>query len=667
MAGRKVTIEFLGKDHSAGRTASDLEQKFGKLGARMNRVGQVSGRILAGGLLLVAAAAVKAGQAAADDELAQAKLAQTLRKATGATDAQIASIEDWITQQGMLLGVTDDELRPAISKLAAATGDVTEAQKLATLAMDVSAGAHKDLNQVVEALQKAQNGSVGGLSRLGVATKNAAGETKSFDEIQKDLAKTYSGAAAAAADTTAGKQKILQTRFAELQEEVGERLQPALLRLTDAGLKVVDWIERNQTTTAVLAGTIGGLLAVTWGVTKAIAVWTAVTKLAAAAQIIFTNVQWALNIAMSANPIGLVVAGLVLLVGGLILAYKKSDTFRAIVDKAFSVVGAAAKWMWENAIKPAFAGIKVAIEAVGKAGTWLWNNALQPAFKFIISGVAKILEMWADMLKTLGKVPGFGWAKSAADAMQNAANKANTLANNLTKIKDKDVTVTIRYRMLGGPGRDDPDYQGHGPSRTRGRSLGDVLETSGKKGEKALERLRDSLSKTRELFKGLKDSVAGAFTSGLFDATNSTDFVSNLSSTSGKLGALKAAFKTLTGWGLKPAFLAQLFQSGNADLILDLAKNQASAVEAGTLFGGITAASGELGGMVAQNQYGEEIASLQSQIAELKGGKGRVGDTYNLNVSMGLVTDPVAAGREMVKAFRQLERATGRQFLVSAS
>jgi phage-related protein len=46
--------------------------------------------------------------------------------------------------------------------------------------------------------------------------------------------------------------------------------------------------------------------------------------------------QWALNAAMSANPIGLVVLAIAALVAGFVLAYKKSDTFRAIVDTAMN-------------------------------------------------------------------------------------------------------------------------------------------------------------------------------------------------------------------------------------------------------------------------------------------------------------------------------------------
>lgn len=53
--------------------------------------------------------------------------------------------------------------------------------------------------------------------------------------------------------------------------------------------------------------------------------------------------QWLLNAALNANPIGVLVVGLGLLIGGLILAYKKSSTFRGIVQGAFGAITGAAR------------------------------------------------------------------------------------------------------------------------------------------------------------------------------------------------------------------------------------------------------------------------------------------------------------------------------------
>lgn len=83
---------------------------------------------------------------------------------------------------------------------------------------------------------------------------------------------------------------------------------------------------------------------------------TVASRAAALASAAATNVmavaQKALNLAMRANPIGLIVTALVLLVGGLIYAYKHSETFRNIVNGAFKavlgVVQAVVNWIRNN-------------------------------------------------------------------------------------------------------------------------------------------------------------------------------------------------------------------------------------------------------------------------------------------------------------------------------
>lgn len=72
----------------------------------------------------------------------------------------------------------------------------------------------------------------------------------------------------------------------------------------------------------------------------------------AAATGVMTAAQWALNAALSANPVALIVLGVIALVAAVVLAYKKSETFREIVTGAFEAVKGAAEfafnWVKEN-------------------------------------------------------------------------------------------------------------------------------------------------------------------------------------------------------------------------------------------------------------------------------------------------------------------------------
>lgn len=93
---------------------------------------------------------------------------------------------------------------------------------------------------------------------------------------------------------------------------------------------------------------------------KDIAVTTA-HKVATVAATVATKAQTiamrALNAVMKANPLGLVITAITLLVAGLVLAYKRSETFRKIVDKAWAMIkkatGAVFDWIRDK-IKTAF-------------------------------------------------------------------------------------------------------------------------------------------------------------------------------------------------------------------------------------------------------------------------------------------------------------------------
>jgi hypothetical protein len=344
-----LAIKILGDARSAATALDSTAGKASTLSSKMQSAGRVAGKVLAVGLLAAGAAAVSATKAAADDDLAQTKLAQTYRNAADATKKQIGATEAWITAQGKSKAFSDDELRPALSKMVVATGSVEKAQRKVALAMNISAGTGKSLETVTSALQKAQNGSLGGLSRLGVATTDAAGNALTLKQVTQSLADTYKGAAATAADTAAGKQKILTIQMSELQEQIGTRLLPVMLRLTTVGLGMVEWVSHNTTLVGILAGTLGGLLGVTWAVGKAITVWSNITKIA-------TGVQTVFNAVMSANPVAIVVLSVIAISVALVIAYKKSETFRRIVDATFAAAQKA---------------IRVTIGWLGVATGWL--------------------------------------------------------------------------------------------------------------------------------------------------------------------------------------------------------------------------------------------------------------------------------------------------------
>jgi hypothetical protein len=192
------------------------------------------GKKAAAAFAVAAAAAVAYGtklavdgvKAAIEDEQAQLRLANALRQATGATDAQIKATEDMILKTSLATGVADDQLRPAMQRLAVSTKSTEEAQKLLTLALDISAASGKDLETVANALGRAQDGNQAALGRLGLGLSKAELATLSFTEVQAKLAELYGGAAATNAETFQGKIDRLKVAFDEAKESLGVALLP---------------------------------------------------------------------------------------------------------------------------------------------------------------------------------------------------------------------------------------------------------------------------------------------------------------------------------------------------------------------------------------------------------------------------------------------------------
>lgn len=286
---------------------------------------------------------VDATKGAIDDAAAQELLAGNLRRATGATDEQIAAVEEWIGLQGQLLGIADDDLRPALSKLARATGSVTKAQELAAAAMDIAAATGKPLEGVIGALEKAYGGNVGALKKLAPEYQDLIKDGATFEEVMDAIAFTTGGAATDAADTAAGRFKRMKLSLDETKESIGAALLPAVEAMLPFLQKFSDWAQKNpQLLTALIIG-FSGL----------------------AAAII------AVNIAMMANPISLIVGAIVALVAGIVVAYKKFETFRNIVDTMFDgfTIGF-------NMVKNYFTSVAGFYKTIFNGIASAWNNTI---------------------------------------------------------------------------------------------------------------------------------------------------------------------------------------------------------------------------------------------------------------------------------------------------
>jgi hypothetical protein len=293
------------------------------------------------GLAVVLTDAVKG---AMQDTAAQSELARQLRVTTGANDAQIASVEEWISTQGRLLGVTDDDLRPALAGLVRATSSVSEAQKLASAAMDLAAQKNVSLSTASKVLEKAYGGNLTALAKLAPEYRQMIKDGASFEDVMYAIGQATGGAAATAANTAQGQFKRLGIALDETKESIGAALLPAVEAVLPYLQKFGAWAQDNPQTFMIIAGALAAI----------------------AASIV------AINIAMALNPIGLITIGVIALIAGLAIAYTKFEGFRKIVDGVFGAI----KWWITNIVIPQFNLMLTVFKTIFNGIASVWNNTI---------------------------------------------------------------------------------------------------------------------------------------------------------------------------------------------------------------------------------------------------------------------------------------------------
>jgi hypothetical protein len=253
MAVGAVVARILTQYSDKGSKAA--QRDINKLGKQFDAFAAKTARAFGIAAAAVGAFAVKVGkdavQAAIADQKSQALLANSLRNTVGATDAAIASVEDYISKLQLQVGVADDDLRPALSRLAAVTGDVVAAQQLLGVALDVSAFSGTDLGTATQAVTRALQGNFKTLQKLVPSINTATIKSKDLAAIFAEVQKATTGAAATRAGTLEYRLKILQISFGEILETLGYSLLPVLEKFAttiqrDILPRIEKWVNLNK-------------------------------------------------------------------------------------------------------------------------------------------------------------------------------------------------------------------------------------------------------------------------------------------------------------------------------------------------------------------------------------------------------------------------------------
>ena len=218
---------------SLAQANGDVDDSSSKMGEFSKKAGLAFAAAGAAAAAYAVTIAVDGVKAAIEDEAAQVKLANALKSATGATEAQIKATENQILKMSLATGVGDEKLRPALQRIALSTGDLSKAQELLSVALDVSTSTGKPLEAVANAIGKAYDGNTAALGKLGIGLSSAELKTMSFTDVQSKLTDLFGGAAAANAETYAGRLERLKVTFDEAKETIGYKLLPIIQQLVE--------------------------------------------------------------------------------------------------------------------------------------------------------------------------------------------------------------------------------------------------------------------------------------------------------------------------------------------------------------------------------------------------------------------------------------------------
>lgn len=379
--------------------------------------------------------------------------ASGLQQASGAVDSvfgkQAGAVHELARAAANSVGLAQSEystlasvLGAQLSNLGVSQGElVGTTDNLISTGADLAATYGGTTKEAVEALGAAFRGETDPIERYGISIKQAdvearmakdgtdklTGAARKQAETQARLALIQEQSTAAAGqfareqDSAAGSAQIAAANYENAKAALGESLLPAMTKGAQTAAQLAKHVQENAgafTALAAAVGIIAGLIltaqaasmaySVVLGVQAlaqgtstaaltgnsialgAYAVAAGVVKVATAA---WSAVQWALNAALSANPIGIVVIAIAALVAGIIWAWNNVAWFRDGIIAAWEWIKTAsiATWEWiKNAIGLAWQGI-----------VWAFKN---------LSPVGIIITHW-DKIKA-GAVAAWTWIKA---------------------------------------------------------------------------------------------------------------------------------------------------------------------------------------------------------------------------------------------------------------
>lgn len=397
------------------------------------------------------------------------------------------SIEDAIRLMGQMekSGANSETVMQGLRKaLKNATADGTPlSQALADIEDEIvnNKDSTEGLSKAYELFGKSGDQIYGALKNGTLSFKDIAGASLDFKD---SVDKTFDNTQDAPEKFDLAIQNI-KTQMAGLVDDLVGRYAPQIDKAFETIGKVVDAVFKGLgksidffvkygdimiATLGALAGGIGAYVAYTTAINVMKNGWMALS----AVEKIVTAGQWALNTAMSANPIGLIIAGVVALVTAFVILWKKSEKFRnfwkglwkeikkvfepvlkvlstafkqawSMVQKAWSVAVTFFKGVW-NGIKAVFSGVvtyyKNLFTTAYTVITTIFNG-LVSFFTTIWNGVKNVVSGAVKAIKTTIST-AWNAIKSTTSSVWNSVKSAITSPINSAKTTVKNAIDSIK-------------------------------------------------------------------------------------------------------------------------------------------------------------------------------------------------------------------------------
>jgi hypothetical protein len=393
-------------------------------------------------------------------EAAQTKLTDAYARFPKMANVSITAMREFNTQLAKKVRFDDDALASGQAVLSQFKLSGKQVQSLTPLMADLAAKTGRDIPTAAEVMGKAFLGNTKALKELGVNYKATGDQAKDTAAITEILRKQVGGFAEKEGQTAAGRAEILKNQFGEIQEQIGAALLPMLMALGSWLLEVgipalgrfadwfqqrvlpavvatwtwikanvfpiigqfgtllntvlfpalgsmVSWIRDNWSWLSVLVTALG-----TFGVTllvviKSISAWISAVEAVKAAQI-------ALNVAMAANPIGIVIAIIAALVVAFVLLWNKSAAFRDFFIGAWEAIknaaGAVGDWIrgkWET-LMAFFRAVPEAFRMIGQGIADGITSGFKGAVNFIIRMINGLVDGVNRLIGGINAVNPFG-------------------------------------------------------------------------------------------------------------------------------------------------------------------------------------------------------------------------------------------------------------------